>query len=339
MEGQNLVNNIILCSILIVSSFLINPSLSELCHPNDKKILLQIKKAFNDPYVLASWEPNTDCCKWYFVTCDFKTHRITDLFIAGGGLSGPIPPQIADLPYLQTMEFYNQPNLTGPIPPTITKLKTLKRLTISLTKIKGPVPDFLAKLENLESLDLSYNSFSGPIPCSLALLSKLTKLRLDRNKLMGPVPSSFGEFKGSDFYLELSHNLLSGIIPASFGDKDDFGHVDLSMNRLKGDPNLALFGPGGKKRLYYVDLSRNLFEFDLSKVQFPKSLVWLDLNHNKIRGTIPVGLTVPNLKHLNVSYNRLCGKIPVGGELQRFDYSAYFHNQCLCGAPLQKCKY
>lgn len=73
---------------------------------------------------------------------------------------------------------------------------------------------------------------------------------------------------------------------------------------------------------------------------FPKkSLIWLDLNHNKIHGSIPAGLTtVENLQQFNVSYNQLCGKIPQGGELGRFDKYSYLHNKCLCDPPLPNCK-
>ncbi|MGI4370284.1 hypothetical protein ACR2V4_27215, partial [Klebsiella pneumoniae] len=92
------------------------------------------------------------------------------------------------------------------------------------------------------------------------------------------------------------------------------------------------------KTIQIVDFSRNMFQFDLSKVVFPQSLTSLDLNHNKIYGSLPVGLTTLDLQYLNVSYNRLCGRIPTGGKLQSFDQTSYFHNRCLCGAPLPDCK-
>ena len=159
---------------------------------------------------------------------------------------------------------------------------------------------------------------------------------MDRNRLTGPVPESFGEFKGKDFYLVLSHNQLSGQIPDSLREKKDFTYIDLSRNKLEGDPS-ALFGSDTTTQT--LDLSRNLLEFDLSKAEFSKSLTSLDLNHNKIIGSLPVGLTaLDNLRSLNVSYNRLCGKIPVGGNLQSFDDTSFFHNRCLCGAPLESCK-
>jgi hypothetical protein len=66
-------------------------------------------------------------------------------------------------------------------------------------------------------------------------------------------------------------------------------------------------------------------------------LTSLDLNHNKVYGKLPQGLTALNFQFFNVSYNRLCGQIPVGGTLQSFDIYEYFHNKCLCGSPLPKC--
>lgn len=98
---------------------------------------------------------------------------------------------------------------------------------------------------------------------------------------------------------------------------------------------------GANKTTFKIDLSRNMLEFDLSKVETQTHLGVLDLNHNRIYGSIPKGFTADDnffLQFFNVSYNRLCGQIPVGGKLQKFDYSSYFHNKCLCGAPLSSCK-
>ncbi|KAL5545516.1 hypothetical protein UlMin_005203 [Ulmus minor] len=280
----------------------LNPTLSELCNPKDKNTLLQIKKAFNDPYVLASWNPSTDCCDWYCVTCDPKTHRINSLTVITGSLSGQIPPQVGDLPFLETLEFHKQANLTGPIQPAIAKLSKLKVLTLSWNNLTGSVPDFISNLKNLTFLDLSFNNLTGSIPSSLSKFENLLEIRLDRNKLTGSIPES----------------------------------IDFSRNRLEGDGSVIF---GSNKTTQIVDLSRNLLEFDVSKVEFSKSLILIDLNHNKIFGSLPVGLTVlDKLQGFNVSYNRLCGEIPVGGKLQSFDDTSYFHNRCLCGAPLASCK-
>ncbi|XVE96058.1 hypothetical protein REPUB_Repub02eG0188700 [Reevesia pubescens] len=319
---------------LILSTFF-SPSLSEKCNPHDKKVLLQIKKALNNPYLLASWNPKTDCCDWYCLECDPNTHRVIALtMFSDDRLKGQIPAEVGHLPYLETLLFRHLPNLNGTIQPSIARLKNLKTLRLSWTNLSGPVPDFLSQLKNLTYLDLSFNNLSGSIPSSLSLLPNLAALHLDRNKFTGSIPESFGMFPGKTLDLFLSHNKLSGTIPASLGNMD-FNTIDLSRNMFEGDASMLF---GSNKTTFEIDLSRNMFQFNLSKVEFPKSLAGLDLNHNKIMGSIPAGLTGVELQFMNVSYNKLCGQIPVGGRLQSFDYSTYLHNRCLCGAPLESCK-
>ncbi|XP_059646355.1 polygalacturonase inhibitor-like [Cornus florida] len=324
--------SILLLSLLFLS--LPSPSVSERCNPQDKKVLLQIKKALNNPYHLASWNPQNDCCDWYCVECDSTTNRINALTIFSGNISGQIPAAVGDLPYLETLIFRKLTNLTGTIPPAIAKLSLLKMIRLSWTNLSGPVPTFLSQLKNLTFLDLAFNDLTGEIPASLSELPNLDAIHLDRNKLTGKIPDSFGKFSGKVPELYLSHNMLTGEVPKSLGVLD-FPRIDFSRNKLVGDVSF-LFGPN--KSIQIIDLSRNLFEFDLSKVVFPASLTSLDLNHNKITGSLPAGLTALSLQFLNVSYNRLCGQIPTGGKLQDFDYSSYFHNRCLCGAPLPACK-
>ncbi|CAN8257010.1 unnamed protein product [Cochlearia groenlandica] len=313
-----------------------NSSSKDLCNQNDKTTLLKIKKSLNNPYHLASWNPQTDCCSWYCLECGDATvnHRVTALTIFSGQISGQIPSEVGDLPYLETLIFRKLSNLTGTIQPNIAKLKNLRILRLSWTNLTGPVPDFISRLKNLEFLDLSFNDLSGSIPSSLSLLPNLLSLDLSRNKLTGPIPESFGSFIGVVPDLLLSHNQLSGSIPKSLG-KLDFNQFDVSRNKLEGDASM-LFGVD--KKIFLIDLSRNMFEFDLSKTKLPMALGVVDLNHNRITGNIPVQWTEFSIQVFNVSYNRLCGRIPSGGSLQSFESYDYFHNKCLCGAPLDACK-
>ncbi|KAI3876648.1 hypothetical protein MKX03_027670 [Papaver bracteatum] len=323
---------------IAVTTTLISPSHGDLgkCNPSDYKALMNIKKSLNNPYHLASWVPNTDCCEWYVVKCDRNTNRINELTVFQGEISGQIPSSVGDLPYLETVVFKHLTNVTGTIPPSITKLKRLIMLDLTHLSLSGPVPNFLNQLTNLKYFDLSFNQFSGSIPPSLSELKNLESIDLSRNRLTGLIPESFGKFPGPVIpHLFLSHNQLSGPIPKSLGALD-YGRIDLSRNRFAGDASLFFNAKHGLTS--YIDLSRNQFEFDLSKVKFPKSLTWLDLSHNKIFGRIPEEIKGLELQMLNVSYNRLCGKIPYGGKMQSFDNTEYFHNKCLCGPPMAGCK-
>ncbi|KAJ8550956.1 hypothetical protein K7X08_000326 [Anisodus acutangulus] len=316
--------------------FSISPS--ERCNPNDKKALLEIKKGLGNPYNLITWDPKTDCCiDWnqYTLSCDDKTNRVIGLFLFKIDDAGHISPAIGDLPYLQRLDFNNVRNLSGPIPPTITKLSELTFLRISQTNISGLVPDFLSKLKNVTYINLSYNNLIGTIPPSLSELSNLEFLRLDRNKLTGPIPESLSKLASKLTYLHLGHNQLTGVVPTSFAGWSFNNTLDLSRNMLQGDISF-LFGKD--KTTFEMILDRNKFEFDFSKLTFGESLSRLDLNHNKIYGSLPTALTKQSWQLFNVSYNRLCGKIPQGGSMQRFDLYSYFHNKCLCDAPLPPCK-
>uniref|UniRef100_A0A7N0UWX1 Leucine-rich repeat-containing N-terminal plant-type domain-containing protein n=1 Tax=Kalanchoe fedtschenkoi TaxID=63787 RepID=A0A7N0UWX1_KALFE len=314
-------------------NLLFRPCLSA-CNSADKQVLLQIKQALNNPYHLASWNPDTDCCDWYDVECDPDTSRIITLNIFSANISGQIPPQVGSLPYLQTLIFHKITNITGTIPSTLSKLKRLEMLRLNNLNLSGTIPDFFSELRNLTFLDLSFNQLTGSLPTSVNKLSNLLALHFDRNQLTGTIPDTYGKFVGSVPEIYLSHNQLSGEIPDSMR-LLNFTKIDVSRNQLEGDASLLL--GQSNKALFYLDISRNAFSFDLGKVEFPGGLGYLDVNHNKIYGNIPAAITSLDLQFLNASYNRLCGQIPVGGKLQSFDYSSYIHNKCLCGSPLPEC--
>ncbi|XP_042510850.1 polygalacturonase inhibitor-like [Macadamia integrifolia] len=323
---------------LLLLCFLPTPSSSRSlattvrCNKNDYDALMKIKAALNNPYHLASWVANTDCCDWYDVECDSSTNRIISLTIFQANISGQIPDAVGDLPYLNTLVFRHITNLTGTIPSTITNLKLLSMVRLSYTNLSGAIPSFVSQLTNLDFLDLSFNQFSGSIPSSLSSLPKLTVLHLDRNSLTGAIPETFGNFQQS-LNLYLSHNQLSGEIPNSLGDVD-FTTIDLSRNKLQGDASMVFKANGSTET---IDLSRNMFAFNLSNVEFASNLQHLDISHNKIYGSIPETITGLDLQYLNVSYNLLCGSIPQGGKVQNFDSYSFYHNKCLCGSPLAAC--
>ncbi|RZC56917.1 hypothetical protein C5167_015772 [Papaver somniferum] len=324
---------------LATTTILISPSHSALgkCNPSDYKALMNFKKSlspYESSWELTSWVQNTDCCDWHGVGCGDKTNRVEELYISASDISGQIPSSVCDLPYLVSLVFSKSKNITGSIPQSITKLKT-SHSALSSMSLSGPVPNFLNQLIALTHLDLSYNQFSGSIPPNLADLKNIGSISLAGNKLTGSIPESFGRFTGMGS-LYLSQNELTGPIPKSFGALA-FSQIDLSRNKLVGDASM-LFNPNHGWTTF-TDFSRNPFEFDFTNVKFPKELNWLDISRNKIFGGIPDEIkSLDNLYKLKVGYNRLCGKIPTGGRMQRFKFTSFFHNKCLCGSPLRSCK-
>ncbi|OWM82668.1 hypothetical protein CDL15_Pgr002243 [Punica granatum] len=172
----------------LFSALLISPSSSEKCNPSDKKVLLEIKAAFGNPYILASWKNDTDCCSWYNVKCNSTTHRIYQLTIFDGELSGQIPAAIGNLPYLEMVDLNNLSNVTGPIPSALGKLKRLTFLRLNYLNLTGSIPSALGQLNELTLLYLNSNKLTGSILSQLTQLTNLNALNLSSNQLCGQIP-------------------------------------------------------------------------------------------------------------------------------------------------------
>ncbi|MQL79973.1 hypothetical protein Taro_012427 [Colocasia esculenta] len=326
---------------LTMYEFFHNRFSDPLCHPDDKRSLLQLKKALGDPYTIFTWSVAADCCSdWADVTCDAHTGRVVSVDISNSEAAGPLPEVIGDLPYLSQLTIRESPNVTGPLPPALAKLANLRMLWMDRNSLTGPIPAFLGRLVKLEYINLSFNKLSGAVPPAVGDLPRLVALILEMNQLTGTIPESLGRLRnpvGID--IRLSGNRLTGPVPPSFGNLN-ISQIDLSRNQLTGDPSV-LFHTGGwtSSLLIFVDLSWNQFVFDLSKAKFSANLGKLDLSHNRVYGKIPPEVAMlDGLMHFNVSYNSLCGKIPRGGGLKRLTKYEFFHNKCLCGTPLAPCK-
>lgn len=310
---------------------------ANLCHPDDISSILAFKNSFSNGDILQTWSSEMDCCHLF----DCENNRVTDFSIFNLRLSGSIKPDaFAGFTYLKRLMLHKLPSLVGEIPPSIGNLTHLTFLVISWTNVTGHVPDNFAKLKDLQILDFSFNKLYGSVPPSLPLLPSIFAISLDRNQLTGSLPETYGHFPTTQNpVLILSHNKLSSELPISLGNMN-FSQIDLSRNNFSGDASM-LFGED--KGSQSLDISRNNFEFDFSKVVIMKELITLDISHNKIYGKIPLKITEAfTLQQLNMSYNRLCGEIPKGWKLKYrqdgFDNSSFFHNRCLCGAPLDPCK-
>lgn len=129
---------------------------------------------------------------WFGITCDKNNSTILKVELPNNNLQGKLPPDLADLNNLTTLDLGNN-QLTGPIPPWIKELKNLKKLDLSRNQFTGPIPAWIGELENLEELVLDNNLLKGPIPASLGNFSKLSILRLGSNGLTGEIPAALSK--------------------------------------------------------------------------------------------------------------------------------------------------
>ncbi|CAK9161568.1 unnamed protein product [Ilex paraguariensis] len=157
--------------------------------------------------------------------------------------------------------------------------------------------------ENLKVLDLSYNQLSGELP-AFNFVYELLVLKLSNNRFSGFIPNDL--LRGDALVLtelDLSSNNLTG--PISIITSTTLRSINVSSNGLSGELPL-LTGSCS-----VLDLSKNQFEGNLTRLLKWGNIEFLDLSQNRFTGPIPeVTAQFLRLNHLNLSHNSFSGFLP-----------------------------
>nr|GMD72787.1 MDIS1-interacting receptor like kinase 2-like [Ipomoea batatas] len=309
-------HNLLLFITLLTSLFL---DATTACHVDDESGLLAFKSGITrDPTgILSSWKPGTDCCGWSGVQCR-SDGRVTMLSFRGESdvkttLSGTISPSLSKLRFLDTILFQYLGGLSGPFPHFLFDLPDIQTVYFVGCKLSGKIPENIGELARLSSLSLEGNRFSGSIPSSIGNLSQLTELRLDGNRLTGGIPETITHLKKLNT-LSLMNNKLSGSIPDYLAALPELTTLRLSHNKFSGEipSSISALSP----KLQFLELGHNKLRgkipdfignfhaietLDLSWNHF--SGATLDLSYNKFHlGEIPDFVTAsPNMFSLRLA--------------------------------------
>lgn len=246
-------------------------------------------------------------CDWYGIRCNQARTAVEEIFLADNGLTGKLPPKMATLPNLQTLDLESNA-LTGAIPKDLGRLRSLRTLRLGLNQLSGSIPKELGGLTNLETLSLPFNKLSGAVPADLGRLGNLVVLDLSRNALTGALPLQLGNLRSLQ-YMDLSANQLTGAIPVDFGRMTGLVSLYLGGNKLTGGIPKAL---GSLAVLEQLGLSDNQLTGRIPpELGNLSHLAYLDLERNQLSGLIPAKLgSATSLQGLLLTGNRLSGNIP-----------------------------
>ncbi|KAJ7548654.1 hypothetical protein O6H91_07G021200 [Diphasiastrum complanatum] len=173
--------------------------------------LFSLKRSLVDHNnALSSWEDDhVSPCEWLFVECDNQQH-VTQVNLGEQGLSGTLPHEISNLPYLSILKLQNN-SISGSIPIELGNLQQLASLDLSNNNFSGEIPRNLGNLSNILTMLLNNNSFQGGIPTTLTHLPHLQLLDLSYNNLSGSIPSFHTKLKsralymtGTNYYIHLA---------------------------------------------------------------------------------------------------------------------------------------
>jgi glucose/arabinose dehydrogenase len=278
----------------------------------------------------TAWLTDAPVEEWHGVATN-ENGRVVGLALTGNGLSGEIPPDLADLASLESLAL-NRNQLSGEIPAELGNLASLTDLRLAGNQLSGKIPAELGNMASLTDLRLQGNQLSGEIPPELGNMASLTDLRLQGNQLSGEIPPELGNL-ASLTSLSLTLNELSGEIPPELGNLANLTYLGLDRNQLSGEippelGNLAsltllglarnrLSGPippelGNLASLTYLGLERNQLSGPIpAELGQLASLTYLGLERNLLDGAIPAELgRLSNLERLELAWNQLVGEIP-----------------------------
>ncbi|KAL5078597.1 hypothetical protein RYX36_007018 [Vicia faba] len=152
-------------ALTFLSLLLLSPvTFSEKCNPQDKKVLLRIKQELNNPYLLASWDPKTDCCDWYCV--DSISYHLTK------SVQSSSPHHLTSIHFAvsNSNSLYNAPSYNGSAPSATSQ--PLADLAFSSTSATGQAPASIMAIDDLFGLDFSVGTATTLPPSPLTLNPK-----------------------------------------------------------------------------------------------------------------------------------------------------------------------
>lgn len=222
-------------------------------------------------------------------------------------LESSIPPSLANITSLKTLNLSFNPFLPSPIPPEIGNLTNLEVLWLSSCNLVGNIPHSFGKLKKLSVFDLSMNSLEGSIPSSIVEMTSLKQIEFYNNSFSGELPAGMSNLTSLRL-IDISMNHIGGEIPDELC-RLPLESLNLFENRFTGELPVSI---ADSPNLYELKVFENLLTGELpEKLGKNGPLIYFDVSNNKFSGRIPVSLCERGaLEELLMIHNEFSGEIP-----------------------------
>lgn len=157
---------------------------------------------------------------------------IVSIDLHGLGITAPLPPSLADMPALRSVNFADN-DFFGTLPTLYSSLSNLEILKLDDNLISGTIPSAYSALSKMQILTMPLNVLVGYLPSSLAELRNLQTIDFSTNAgIVGPIPDAWAAPGAMDALLNanLAFNQLSGTVPAFSSLNNPAGLMDVTGN-------------------------------------------------------------------------------------------------------------
>eukprot|EP00980_Cylindrotheca_fusiformis_P015861 scaffold4637_cov128-Cylindrotheca_fusiformis.AAC.32 len=273
----------------------------------------------------TNWfQQRTDICDWKGVICysdnesdGRRNGEVREIDLSSNNLAGTVPAVVFEIPFLETLNIENNPNLDVDFSglakaqyllsllisktdvqdiSNIGAASNLEKLHMSNLGLRGSIPDSIFDLTKLVGLYANYNSFSGTIPTRIGEFRDLDELYLFDNELTGQIPTQIGSLTGLEI-LNLGQNAFSGSLPMELNSLTNLQLLSIhrEKDKEKGDGISGRVPPlYNHRKLTNVYLQNQNLTDELHPdflLDCPVSEeVEVDLSNNKVEGQVSSSL-------------------------------------------------
>ena len=278
--------------------------------------------ALRDPLAgrgVLNWRGAAPLGAWTGVRLGGDPLRVVALELAGTGIDGRIPAELANLGALQKLELSGNA-LRGEVPAALARLPRLKTLRLADNRLSGALPAALAALD-LDVLRLAGNTFTRPLP---AFPAGVDTDMAGAPRCAGLPPGNRGLADDCAELLSLQDELAgsaqlnwSAEAPIEGWDGVQIGGIPRRVTGLSLGGEWGLDGRlpaslGRLPRLELIYLADNALTGPIpAELGALTRLKRLDIRLNQLSGAIPPELSrLGRLQEMYLSRNRLTGHVP-----------------------------
>jgi len=167
----------------------------------------------------ANWlNSNVTECDWFGIECSREApDAVTSVVLWRNELRGIIPPDIALLESLTSLDLSSNPSLVGPLPTEIGRLEQLQEFQVDSCRLSGTLPASIVSWTNLTKFHINENFFTSSLPDAVGNWTSLRSFQVSFNLFNSTLPDFIGNWADIEVFA-VEGNAFDSELPSTIGE-------------------------------------------------------------------------------------------------------------------------